>query len=428
MSARSETTVGYVALLRANPNFRWIWLGQVVSLFGDWFNLIASAALISQLTHSGLALGGLFVVRMLAPFLVSPAAGVATDRYNRKALLILTDLARGAIVLGFLFVREPKHTPLLYLLTALQLGISGVFFPARNAILPEIVNRRELGTANALSSVTWSVMLAVGAAIGGLVAGEWGIYPAFVVDALSFFLSAALIWQVSYQPEAEHAGARLRLGAALRDYVDGLRFLGQRRDILAIALHKSAIALTISGAFNVIQVRLAQSVFPIGHGGGTSLGLLYAATGIGTGLGPLLARRLTGDREESLRHALSVSYPISALGQAMCAPMTTLPLVLLGSLVRSSGGGMNWVFSSQLLLMLTPNEMRGRAFASEFALFTLANAAGAAVGGWLLDSTSLSLQGMMGWMAGLTLIPWLLWLLWERSSVKARPASWSGYG
>ncbi|MDD5469099.1 MAG: MFS transporter [Anaerolineales bacterium] len=428
MTTTRETTVGYIALLRTNPNFRWIWLGQVVSLFGDWFNLIASAALIAQLTRSGLAVGGLFVVRMLAPFLISPAAGVATDRFNRKALLILADLARGVIVLGFLLVRQPQHTPLLYALTALQLAISGVFFPARNAILPEIVCRRELGAANALSSVTWSVMLALGAAMGGLVAGEWGIYPAFIVDTLSFFLSAVLIWQVAYRAPAAHIATRPGLSAALRDYLDGLRFLGQRRDILAIALHKAAIALTISGVFQVVQVRLAQTAFPLGEGGGTSLGLLYAATGVGTGLGPLLARCLTGDRESRLRAALGVSYLISALGLVISAPMTSLPLVLLGSLVRSSGGGMNWVFSSQLLLVLTPNAMRGRTFSSEFALFTLANAAGAAAGGWLLDNTALSLTAMMAWMAAFTLLPWLLWSLWEKSGMKNQPASWSEYG
>jgi MFS family permease len=151
-----------MAILRDNPNFRMLWSGEVVSLFGDWFNLIASAALISHLTQSGLAVGGLFVVRMLAPFLVSPVAGVAADLFNRKHLLVLADLARATIVLGFLFVREPQHVWMLYALTAVQLGLSGFFFPARNALLPDIVNRRELGGANALSSATWSVMLALG--------------------------------------------------------------------------------------------------------------------------------------------------------------------------------------------------------------------------------------------------------------------------
>src|SRR5215212_4887037 len=101
--------VGYLALIRNNRNFRLIWYGQIISLLGDWFDLIASAALIGVLTKSGLAVGSLFVVRMLAPFLVSPFAGVAADRYDRRRILIWTDILRAIVVLGFLLVRSPSQ-------------------------------------------------------------------------------------------------------------------------------------------------------------------------------------------------------------------------------------------------------------------------------------------------------------------------------
>ena len=146
MTAASQGGVGYGELLRKNRDFRYLWLGQIVSLLGDWFNLIASAALVAQLTQSGLAIGSLFVVRMLAPFLVSPIAGVVADRYNRKYILILTDVFRAVTVLGFLLVRTPEQVWLLYVLTAIQLGFSGFFFPTRTAILPDIVEARALGT------------------------------------------------------------------------------------------------------------------------------------------------------------------------------------------------------------------------------------------------------------------------------------------
>ena len=151
MTATNEEKkpVGYLDLVRTNQNFRFLWTGQVVSLLGDWFDLIASAALISELTRSGLAIGGLFVVRMLSPFLVSPLAGVLADRYNRKKLLIIADVLRGFIVLGFLTVRTPGQAWLLYVITAIQLAFSGLFFPARNAIIPDIVTHAELGAANA---------------------------------------------------------------------------------------------------------------------------------------------------------------------------------------------------------------------------------------------------------------------------------------
>ncbi|MEE8348981.1 MAG: MFS transporter, partial [Acidobacteriota bacterium] len=250
--------VSYSSLVRSNANFRNLWLGQIVSLLGDWFNLIASAALIAQLSESGFAIGTLFVVRMLAPFVISPVAGVVADRYNRKNVLIITDVTRAITVLGFLLVTRPGDLWLLYTLTAIQLGISGFFFPTRNAILPDVVSDRELGTANALSSITWSVMLALGAALGGLVSGIWGIYPAFVIDALTFVLSAYFIWRVSYQEAPHLAGSEKSLRQGLQQYLEGLKYLQRHVDVLMIALHKAASALFVSG-FQVVQVIITES-------------------------------------------------------------------------------------------------------------------------------------------------------------------------
>ena len=192
---------GYWQLIRSNRSFRYLWSGQIVSLTGDWFNLIASAALIATLTQSGTAVGGLFVVRMLAPFLVSPFAGVVADRYNRKAIVITTDVLRCFVVLGFVLVREPEHVWLIYVLSAIQSASQGFYFPAWNSILPDITSKEELGVANALSAATWSVMLAFGAALGGLVSGVVGVYPAFVIDAITFVLSASILLRMPYQSQ-----------------------------------------------------------------------------------------------------------------------------------------------------------------------------------------------------------------------------------
>lgn len=406
-----RTTVGYVALVRGNDNFRYLWFGQIISLLGDWFNLIASASLIALLTQSGAAIGGLFVVRMLAPFLVSPVAGVIADRYNRKTILILTDISRAMAVLGFLLIRDASQIWLLYLLTAVQMGLSGFFFPARNAILPDIVEPAELGAANALSSATWSVMLAIGAAIGGLVSGTWGIYPAFTIDALTFLVSALFIAQIRYRPGQKMEDRDQTVIAALGQYLEGLRYLRRHVDILFIALHKGANAVLVSGGFHVVMVSLAEDKFMVGKGGGISLGLLFGVTGVGTGLGPIIARRFTGDRDRALRYAISVSYLLTAGGLLLAAPLANFGLVLVGATLRGVGGGLGWVFSTQLLLQLVPNQIRGRVFATEFAFLTLMSATGAAMTGRLID-TPLGISGVLGWMAGLILIPSMLWTAW----------------
>ena len=350
---------------------------------------------------------------MLAQLAVSPFAGVAADRYNRKNLLILTDIGRAITLIGFLFVREPGQVWLLYLLTAIQLGLSGFFFPTRTALLPDLVSRQELGTANALSSATWSVMLAVGAALGGIAAGQWGVYPSFVIDAFTYVASALLIAQISYDHKPSLAGSDKSVGAALGQYVDGLRYLLRHRDNLVVVLHKGAFALTVSGGFQVIQVALADRVFVFGEEGGTGLGLMYMSVGIGTGIGPILARRFTGDRDRSLRIAIAVSYATAAIGLLIVASLTSFGVVLVGTLVRGLGVGIGWVFSTQLLLQMLPDRVRGRVFSTEFAIFTLMNAAAAAGMGWTLDNTGLSISTLLGLMAGLTLLLGTLWVLWN---------------
>ncbi|MEM9777127.1 MAG: MFS transporter, partial [Chloroflexota bacterium] len=275
-TAPTQTTVGYFELLRSNRDFRWLWGGQVVSLLGDWFNLIASAALLAQLTDSGLAIGGLFVIRMLAPFFAAPFAGVIADRFNRKRILIVTDIIRFITVLGFLFIQRPEQVWLLYLLTGIQLGTGGFFFPTKNAILPDIVEPHEIGTANTISSVTWSTMLAIGAALGGLVAGFWGIRPAFIIDSLTFVVSALFILQVRYTPKAQtktESNAVSPIHRAIQEYMEGINYLRVRKDQLIIGTLKGINAMIISSGFQIIQVNLSESVFVIGEGGGISLGL-----------------------------------------------------------------------------------------------------------------------------------------------------------
>lgn len=429
ISAKRPGPTGYWTLVRENGDFRNLWFGQIVSLLGDWFNLIASASLVAALTQSGLAVGGLFVVRMLAQFLISPVAGVAADRYNRKTLLVLADLSRAITVLGFLLVRRPEHVWLLYALTAVQLAISGVFFPTRNAILPDIVGASELGAANALSSATWSVMLALGAALGGLVSGGWGIYPAFTIDALTFLLSAVFILRVRYAPGKGIDAEDSSLRAGIRQYIQGLNYLQKNPGILHIATQKAAMGLAISGVFQVIQVAIAEQVFVIGEGGGISLGLMYAFVGVGTGVGPILARRFTGDREEPMRVAIGSSYLISILGLVFIAPLASFPLVLTGTLLRGFGTGVNWVFSTQLLLQIVPDRVRGRVFSTEFALFTLANAASSAFGGWLLDVDRMGMDEILWGMAAFTLVPGAIWAYalvrrrWASSDPQSRGAA-----
>ncbi|MFQ5351077.1 MAG: MFS transporter, partial [Thermoanaerobaculia bacterium] len=209
-------SAGYLELLRANRDFRRLWIGEMASLLGDWLNTIALYTLIRQLTGSPVALGLVFIVKTLPFALASPLAGLLADRFDRKRLMIAADLARAVVVLGFLVIDTEAELPLLYGLIALQMMISAVFVPARSAALPNITTPRELLTANALSAATWSVLLAVGAAVGGFATEGFGTATVFVLDSASYLVSAAFLAGVRVPPIRGATGP-VRLGRALSE-------------------------------------------------------------------------------------------------------------------------------------------------------------------------------------------------------------------
>jgi len=362
---------------------------------GDWFNLIATAILTANLTGSGLAVGGLFVIRALAQFLTGPFGGVLADRFNRKWILIWSDILRFFIVLGFLLVKDPSQVWLLYTLTALQLGISGIFFPTKDAILPDVVVEEEIGTANALTSTTWSTMLALGAFLGGQVAGTWGIAPAIWLDAISYLLSALFIGRMTYTQTTAKVETTLTPAVIFEQYFQGLGYLSKHKPIFIIAIQKASLMLAVSGFNEVIQVELSSKIFVVGEGGSTSLGWLYAIVGVGTGVSPILARWVTGDRERALRHAITVGYGFTLFGLSLMYPLSSLGMVLTGGFFRGFGVAIIWVFSTTLLLKKLPNEVRGRVFGTEFALLTLCGAIGSGLGGWFLDAFNFSVQNLI---------------------------------
>lgn len=414
----------YFALLRDNSNYRRLWWGAVISLFGDWFNLIASASLVANLTTAGTAVSYLFLARFLPLFFFTPLAGVLADRYDRRKILIVADLARAATVLCFLVVRRPEHLWLLYVLTILQFALSALFTPARSAVIANVVAPQDLVTANALDSVTWSTMLALGALIGGLVAAAFGIATAFIIDAFSFLLSAWFIKGIvrpatgdegqkteneqRSAPAIQNPKSKVQNRPGWFDFVDGLRYLRGEPFILAIALVKGAGSLAW-GAVNVLEITFAERIFPIGNGATGTLGILYAISGLGTGLGPLLLRRWLGDAPYRLRWAIGVGFLMLAAGIFGVSQSPSLPWLGFSTLIRTIGSGTVWVFSAALLQMVVPDRVRGRVFAFEFAFLTLTQSISTFWAGLAQDSLALDVRQVALVMSGVALAGGALW-------------------
>lgn len=400
----------YLTLLQRRPNFRSLWLAQVISLTGDWFNTIASVILINRLTASGLAVGGLFIARALPPFLLSPVAGVVADRFDRRVVLIVSDLLRAGIVMCFLLVDRPERLWLLYLLTVLQFSVSAFFEPARAAILPALVEGDELLDANTLSSITWSAMLTLGGAIGGLTASLFGVPVSLVVDALTFLVSAVLVIII---PGRFRAASPHVLETDWQKFIDGLRYLRQNLHIGVVTLVK---ALGQVGSFDIIAALYAAHVFRVGQEGATTLGLMFTSFGVGAVAGPLIANRFGDSSAVWLRRAI--------LGGFLCMPVAwlivgiapSLPVVLAGCVLRGMGGSINWTYSDVILQMTVPDRLMGRVFAFDFAVFTFAVSISLYLTGYITDEFHLAPRTIVLMLATGSLAPLAIWgaaLRWQ---------------
>lgn len=408
----------YIALLKSNKQYRWLWLSQVISLTGDWFNLIATTTLVAKMSGSGIAMSSLFLARLLPPFFLGPIVGVVADRFDRRKILITSDILRIFVVLGFLLVKGASQLWMLYALTILQLSISAFFEPTRAALMPSFVKRENLVTANALDGTTWSTMLALGAALGGLATLVLGLSAAFIIDALTFALSAYFVSRIISPKQPENTQVPQ---SSLNSYIDGLRYLWHQPHILALALVKGAMALSF-GVADVIQVMFAENVFRIGENSSATLGIIYMAIGIGTGLAPLIAKRFAGNNENAMRWAIAVSFALNAVGFFGVAWAPTLSILLVMTIIRTGGSGIGWVYSSALLQMAVPDKFRGRVFAFDLAAYTLASAISTCWAGYAFDRLNFSpryIAAIAGCMGVITLLIWMSYHYFQRRSYSA---------
>ncbi len=400
-----SSSAGYLELLRGNRDFRRLWIGDMASLLGDWLNTIALYILIRQLTGSPVALGLVFIVKTLPFALASPLAGLLADRFDRKRLMIAADLARAVVVLGFLLIDTEAELPLLYVLIALQMMIGAVFVPARSAALPNITSARELLTANALSAATWSVLLAVGAAVGGFATQGFGTGTVFVLDSVSYLVSAAFIAGVRVPPIRGETGS-VRLRQAVTEIADGWRQLTRRPEIGRMALVKPVWALG-GGALVYALTLIGESWRP--EAPAVGIGLLFAARGLGTGIGPIAARAGVAERNWPLMFGLGlVVTGLCYLTVGWMAWGVWLPVLVV---LAHAPSGANWVASTVLLQKRTPDRYLGRVFATEWLLITLVDTLAILAVAVLLQVGGTTLREAVLWFAGVEIVCGLVWLL-----------------
>jgi len=399
----------YLTLLRGNPAFTRLYAAQLISFAGDWFATVALLGLALQLTGSPAVASLLIVVQTGAFALASPIAGVLADRYDRRRLMVAADLIRVPVALAFLLARDPDTLWIAFAAAALLSLGAAVFEPTSSASLPNLVEKDELAEANVLIGSAWGTMLAVGAALGGLVAATLGRDVAFAVNAASFGASALLIVGIrrSFRaPRGEGDPPHERGGVAESVRVV-LRFARGNRTLAALLLAKTTFGVG-TGVIVLLAV-FGRDVFNAGDAG---IGILFAARGLGALLGPFLVRSIVGVSERGLIGGIAASFGIFAVSYALLPLAPILPLAAVAVFCGHLGGGAQWTLSSYGLQRATPDEIRGRVFSFDYGLLTLTITLSTLVAGFLAERFS---PAATTWtMVGLAAIAAVGWISFAR--------------
>lgn len=395
----------YLTLLKTNIEFRRVWLSQIISNFGDWFGIIAVYTLILHYSDSEFLLGLVIVLKFLSFAILSPFAGYVADRFDRRTLMILCDFGRGAVVLCFLLVREPSMLWLVYFLTAMQMGFAAVFEPAKQASIPNITTKEELVNANIISNLSWSIIFTTGMGIGGLATAWLGTDIVFIINGLGYVFSTWFIFKATI-PHKRDDETLKSLRNPIKGIYDGYKYIFSNQHILRPALSKGTITFFL-GALVYMLILVSEEVLMMGSIG---LGLLYAARGFGTAIGPVLIRRYGGNEK----------YWVAYMGAAMITSgflymiigNISVIWIMVGLVFMSHcASGANWVMSTVLLQKRSPDAFRGRIFSSEWLLFTASHSFSVILASLIMEFDILTLRDAIQVFAAAQMCAGIVWLL-----------------
>ena len=355
----------FTQLLLRNRNYRFTWMGQIVSEVGDHFNNIAVLSLAMDETHSGAAIAGLMLSRAIPAIIVGPFAGVLLDRLDRRRIMIGSDLVRGVLALGFILAIEARQTWLLYLLSALLMMASPFFSSGRSAILPSIVTDAELHTANSLTQTTGWMTLAVGAYFGGTTAAHFGYQVAFIFNSLSFFFSAFCISRLQSETghfrTADPSLNETKVARPWHEYREGIQYMLRSPLILGIGLIAIGWA-SGGGAAQVLFTLFSEMVFKRGPAG---LGQLWGIAGVGLLIGGVVGNYL-GKRIgfEAYKRTVFCCYLLHGGAYIVFSQMRSWPWALVFMAMSRASVAVSSVLNWSKLLRHVDDRFRGRVFST----------------------------------------------------------------
>ncbi|WP_327006030.1 MFS transporter [Dactylosporangium sp. NBC_01737] len=347
-----------LSILVRNRDFRRLFSADLIGLGADWFVQIPLLSLLLQLTGSG-AWGALILAADVGVIaLLQPYAGVIADRFDRRRILIIAEVAMAVATLALLLVRTAATAWLAVAAIAVIAVAKAFFVPAASAALPNVVDAEDLPAANALSGSAWGTMLVVGASLGGIASALFGPYWCFAASSALCFLSAALVAGVRRPLQAARA-SKPEIGEAVR-------YIRRHPRVASLVTVKAAVGLGNGVLTTFPLLAAAYGVGPLG------VGLLFAARGLGALIGPFVLRRVLS-HPAWLLPGLAVSMSVYGLTYMAVSAAPWFPLVLVGVVLAHLAAGGNWMMSNFALQTEVPDELRGRVFATDilFALLSV---------------------------------------------------------
>jgi MFS family permease len=389
--------------LALNSSFSALWVGQLISLFGDRVHQIAIAALVFGLTHSPVALAFVFVAATLPNLVLSPIAGAYVDRWDQKDVMVVSDLLRAAIIL-LIPIAAVTNLLLVYPLVFAVTSVSIFFRPARVAALPRIVRDDELLAANSAMWIGETIADVVGYPLAAIFVAFLGsaLPLAFWIDAATYAASAALIFSIVVPPLPRRGDDEERL-SVFADMRAGYNFLRNERTLLGNTLQATVAQFTIGVLIALTFVYASDIVAGETTKAEAAYGFLEAAIGVGNLIGGffigIFGARFARGKTIIVGYAVWGAC-IAALGLA-----GNLPLAL-GLMFGSGIANMVFVIPSQTMFQeRTPPEMLGRVVGFRFALvfgsMTIAMGISGLLAAWVGASAVIGVFGLMTMLAGL---------------------------
>jgi MFS family permease len=428
-------------LIRGNRSFRRLLAGQVVSELGNWFNFIAGLGLVRAVSAAAPEATATMMVARLAPFaLFAPLAGTFVDRWSRRTVMIAADLARAFVALGFLLVSGPEDLWLAYLFTVISTLLAAFFEAAKNAATPNIAGSDGLLAGNALMFSSRFLLMSLGAALGGWASARFGYQVAFIINSLSFLVSAYSIWliperqmkqaddvdtgagalavRMGAEPSSIAAGRRAERRPFWHDLREGWAFIA-RHPLVASIIGINVLWGLGGGACNMIYDRLGGVVFA-GQGGlqgDAGVAALYAAVGAGAFFGMLLSRRvgahveLRGATPGFIGWMVIAHGLVFALGGLMPSLWMVGVLFFLSRLII----GMEFALQETLLMRLLPDRLRGRVSTTDRAAEIFVMSVSTVFAGWSLHAiTPRTLTIISGLISASPGVIWLALFAWGK--------------